>query len=274
MGSASGLHAIAPWTAEDYASELKQIDCGILSRPQNLKVVLAARSPASTGPWNIVATRSISIDFAAPPGPGPEPIPAPIPPPPTEDRFGGKIASARPANPFGEPLDRVVLEVATETIFYSSYITASWQTRVQVQNEKGGILAMAYGFHAIAPWTAVDYASEVMQINCGKLSYSQNLKVILSARSPAYTGLWITVAFKWVPVLIARTPDPAPIPDPEPPELPEPTPVPPGPVPPGPGPEPPTPTPKPPGPAVEGSWLWIALAGLVAVVLTPRKKRK
>ena len=100
------------------------------------------------------------------------------------DKFTGIIISAAPVNAVSDPSDRVLLEVVSKTTFNSTAMDRDWQTRFQVQDELGNILAIAYGLHNIAPWTATDFASEIKQIDVGKLSYSQNVKVILDARTP------------------------------------------------------------------------------------------
>ena len=189
-----------------------------------------------------------------------------------EGTFTGQIVQANPINPFNDPADRIVVEVQTEVTFHSTTPTTFglWQTRQQVQNEQGRILGNAYGMHDIAPWTATDYASELKGIDCGKLTYSQNLKVILAARAPAVTGVWERVAFLWIPVHVTRSQVlPAPIPPEQPVVLPVPTPIP-----------SPTPTPSPTLPPDDGQdgdggespWLWVGLAALAAVVLAPKRK--
>ena len=191
------------------------------------------------------------------------------------DKFTGIIISAAPVNAVSDPSDRVLLEVVSKTTFNSTAMDRDWQTRFQVQDELGNILAIAYGLHNIAPWTATDFASEIKQIDVGKLSYSQNVKVVLDARTPAFLGSWQRVAWTWVPVYFTRSPvEPAPIPDTMPYELPVPTPR--------PAPAPaatPAPTPAP-GEAEkpdQGGWDKWLVPGLIiggAFLLLPRKKKK
>ena len=185
-----------------------------------------------------------------------------------EGTFTGQILGANPINAFNDPADRVVVQVQTETTFHSTTSTmfGAWETRQQVQNEQGRILGMTHGLHSIAPWTATDYASELKGVDCGKLEYSQNLKVILAARAPAVTGLWESLAFLWIPVHVSRSQvQPAPIPPDQPVVLPVRTPV---------------PTPLPDGeiPDQAGGeggppgWLWVGLAGVAAVVVMAKRK--
>jgi len=187
------------------------------------------------------------------------------------DRFEGTI-TAEPLNPIYEPGELAAVRVHGDVTFYSGAITLSWETRYQVENQNHELLYQIASFHSIAPWTAVDYAKEAGNLKCGKVLQSQNVRVILSARCPAYTGLWHYVADIWVPINVrasAVTPSPVPdnpwqsFPAPEP----QPTPRAPVPI--------PAPSPAPPkeDEEEEPPWGLLALAG-IALIALPRRKSK
>ena len=189
-----------------------------------------------------------------------------------EDWFEGRLG-ARTQLTLYNPADRVGVIAHGITTYHSASVTGSWQTRFFVYNDQGEIVGSAYGFHTIAPWSNIDYADETFLMDCGKFSQSQNVRVELAARVPAYTGLWQAIAEVWIPVYVrASEVEPSPIPDnPEnvyPAPEPEPTPI-----------ITPTPTPSPsPTPAPSFTlpdWvLPVAVAGVALMVLVPKKKGK
>ena len=193
-----------------------------------------------------------------------------------EGTFTGQILRANPIHAFNDPADRVVVEVHTEVTFHSTTMTTFglWQTRQQVQNEQGKILGNAYGMHDIAPWTATDYASELKVIDCGKLTYSQNLKVVLAARAPAVIGAWERTAFLWIPVYVTRSQvQPAPIPPEQPVVLPVTTPVvTPADIYPDETEEAPVEEQEEQEDWWESPWLWVGVAVLGLVALAPKRK--
>ena len=184
------------------------------------------------------------------------------------DWFEGSIEARTQATIYN-PRDNVAVIAHALTTFHSESVWTDWQTRVLTYSEQGKILGSVYGYHTIAFWSSIDYADEEKLINSGKFSHSQNVRVELAARVPAFQGTWQPVADVWIPVyIIGSDEEPAPVPEnPEgvyPAPVPEPTPI----ITPNPT---PTPTPE---PFNLPDWvLPVAVAGVALILLLPPKKK-